>query len=110
MSAAAPVVALGGGESFWEALAGADTGISWVVENVLDADCGFGSAGSEEAALAAGEGGAGAAGGDAVGAGAETAEGLGGGENCSGGDDMGLVSWVRNNDEMGSIGVRGGID
>ena len=43
--------------SFGEALAGADAGISWVVENVLAGGGGVGLAGAGDAVLAAGEGG-----------------------------------------------------
>ena len=56
---------------------------------------------------AAGEGGGEST---APGAGAATAGGVGAGTACSGAGGTGLVSCVRNSEEIGSIGVRGGID
>ena len=71
---------------------------------------------SEGDAIAVGDGGVTAAGegggeGTAARAGAATTGGgVGAGTVCSGADGTGLVSCVRNSEEIGSIGVRGGID
>jgi hypothetical protein len=71
---------------------------------------------SEGDATAVGHGGLTAAGegggeGTAARAGAATTGGgVGAGTVCSGADGTGLVSCVRNSEEIGSIGVRGGID
>ena len=97
-------------------------GTSCVLINAPEAlcDCGVVVLGavrtSEGDATGVGDGGVTAAGegggeGTAARAGAATAGGgVGAGTVCSGAGGTGLVSCVRNSEEIGSIGVRGGID
>ena len=97
-------------------------GTSCVLVNAPAAACDFGVAGagvartSEGDATGVGDGevtaaGAGCGEGTAARAGAATVGGgLGAGTFCSGAGGTGLVSCVRNSEEIGSIGVRGGID
>lgn len=97
-------------------------GTSCVLVNAPAAACDFGvvvaggARTSEGDATGVGDGeviaaGAGGGEGTAACAGAATAGGgLGAGTFCSGVGGTGLVSWVRNREEIGSIGVRGGID
>ena len=109
------------GEGICDPLDGAGRGTSCVLVNAPGTVCNFAAAATGPDRTSEGEAGGGdgevtatgAGGGEDTAAGADAATaggGLGAGVLWSATGDTGLVSCVRNSEEIGSIGVRGGID